>query len=106
MRTPELNLEEKGGMCLLLGATILPTPHVLPTNRQSCISLHRRDNLRSAARVPVVGVQRHVPLLSRNYVRAGLESDAVSHRVYGDTAETVFVGSTDANLDQKVQAVF
>ncbi len=62
-------------MCLLLGAIILPTLHVPPTNRRNCRDLHRRGNPRFVAKVPVTAVQRRVPLLSHNCVRAGRESD-------------------------------
>lgn len=62
-------------MYLLLDATTLPTLHVLPTNTQNCRDPHHRDSPRFAAKIPVVAVQRRVPLLSHNYVRAGRESD-------------------------------
>ena len=79
---------------------------MLPTNKRNCKGPHRKDRPRSGAKVPGVSVQRRVPLPSRNYVLAGLESDAVLHLVYADTAETAFVDNTDAKLHQKVQAVF
>ena len=79
---------------------------MLPTNKRNCKGPHRKDKPRSGTKVPEVSVQRRVPLPSRNYVLAGLESDAVLHLVYADTAETAFVNSTDANLYQRVRAVF
>ena len=63
-------------MYLPLGAIIPPTPHVPPTNRQSCINLHRRGNPRSAARILGTAVQHRVLLLPRNCARSGHGSDA------------------------------
>lgn len=77
MQTPELTLEERDDMYLLLGATTLPTPHVPPTNRQSCIDLHRRGNPHSVARILGAGVQHRVLPLSHNCVRLDRESDVV-----------------------------
>ena len=64
-------------MCLLPGATTLPTLRVPPTNKQNCRDPHRRGNPHFVARVPGAAVQHRVPLLSRNYVRAGHEADVV-----------------------------
>ena len=77
MQTPELTLEERGDTYFLLGATTLPTLRVPPTNRQSCIDLHRRGNPHSVARVLVAEGQHRVLPLSRNRVRLGREWDAV-----------------------------
>ena len=74
MLIPELTLEGRGDMYLLLGATTLPTLHVPPTNRRNCRDPHRRGNPRFVARVPGAAVQHRVLLLFRNYVRGGLES--------------------------------
>ena len=77
MQTPELTLEERGDMYLLLGATTLPTPRVPPTNRQSCIDLRHRGNPHFAARILVAEGQHRVLPLSHNCGRLGRESDAV-----------------------------
>ena len=77
MQTPELTLEERGDTYLLLDAITLPTPHVPPTNRQSCIDLHRRGNPHSAARILVAEGQHRVLPLFHNCGRLGRESDAV-----------------------------
>ena len=77
MQTPELILEERDDTYLLLGAITLPTLHVPPTNRQSCIDLRHRGNPHSVARILVAEGQHRVRPLSHNCGRLGRESDAV-----------------------------